>query len=491
MIRFHLRRQSSSRVFLLLSWLVGSLVASGCRPASSPPSPATVNPAPPLRLLVIDAPELAKVIKREWGARSEGELTIRELSAQEFSQYKLPRLGADAVLFPSDWMGELAGREWLAPIPDEALDDPTVQYRDIFSAIRKQEVQWGEETYAVPLGSAPLVLFYRHDIFEGLKLKPPQNWAEYKSLAEQLAKREVVRDFVAGADTKWSGTCEPLEGAWGAQLLLARAAPYCKHRSQFSALFDYRTLKPLIAGPPFVRALQELTEAVAFAGGGVETVGATEAFQRIRHGECAMAIGFLEASDERGGPGSFPAPPSMGIAPLPGARDVYNFRSAVWEERDSAESQRVPLLGITGRLGSLTKESRQPAAAVRLLLWLSGPEMSPLISSASSSTAPFRVSHGALIEKWTDSLLPPSTAQEYATVVQQVLSEPNCLMGLRIPGTQEYIAALSEAVRTAVEGKASAEEALANVARQWEALNASHDLEKQRQCYMRSIGLKP
>ena len=44
-------------------------------------------------------------------------------------------------------------------------------------------------------------------------------------------------------------------------MLLARAAAYAKHRDQYSALFNVETMEPLVAGPPFVHALEELVAA--------------------------------------------------------------------------------------------------------------------------------------------------------------------------------------------------------------------------------------
>ena len=58
-----------------------------------------------------------------------------------------------------------------------------------------------------------------------------------------------------------------LVGAAGAGLgwhvLLARAACYAAHRDNYSTLFNIATMQPLIDGPPFVQALEEL---VAVAG---------------------------------------------------------------------------------------------------------------------------------------------------------------------------------------------------------------------------------
>ena len=87
----------------------------------------------------------------------------------------------------------------------------------------------------------------------------------------------------------WCGTIEPLAPGWAGLVLLARAAPYAKHRDNYSALFDIETMEPLVAGPPFVQALEELVAAAKLgpgrsvqlrSGGGPGGVLAW----RVRHG---------------------------------------------------------------------------------------------------------------------------------------------------------------------------------------------------------------
>jgi multiple sugar transport system substrate-binding protein len=473
------------------------LVLLGChtdqRPTQASADVSKRTPAT-LRLLVISDPALAKVIKREWEARSEGEIDLQEMNSDDLLQIRDRRINADAVVYPSALLGDLASREWLAPLPKDKLDDPSYQFRDIFAATRKQELLWEEQTYAVPLGSAPLLLFYRQDILQELSLQPPQTWPEYKTVSARLADRANVQKFLSAGQLEWCGSIEPVSDLWAAQVLLARAAAYSKHRSQFSTLFDYRSMAPLIAGPPFVRALQDKSGPKTYL-----ECSPSEAVQRLRRGECAMAIGWLAPEKElpaSSTPASSGSPPAIAVARLPGSKEVYNFRSESWDQRSTDESLHVPLVGIGGRLVSMTQECRQPSEAIRLLMWLSGPEMSAQISAASVASAPFRESHVPQIDKWMTAwrsreLLSQDTVKQYADAIQQSLSETNCLIALRIPGREQYLKALADGVRQTIEGKASAETALTEVARQWQEITTLQGAEKQRLAYARSIGLRP
>src|SRR5690606_16824586 len=95
----------------------------------------------------------------------------------------------------------------------------------------------------------------------------------------------------------WYATIEPRAGDWGAKLLLARGAAYARHRSAYSALFDIDTMAPLIAEPPFVRALEELA-ATAQASGAPRFTPA-EAREALARGNCAMAITWPTAADDQ------------------------------------------------------------------------------------------------------------------------------------------------------------------------------------------------
>ena len=107
----------------------------------------------------------------------------------------------------------------------------------------------------MPFGSPVLTCYYRADLLEKLHRKPPRLWTEYEELAKLLAGQKP-----AGSGP-WCGTIEPLGPGWAGLVLLARAAPYAKHHDQYSALFNVETMEPLVAGPPFVHALEKLVAA--------------------------------------------------------------------------------------------------------------------------------------------------------------------------------------------------------------------------------------
>src|ERR1044072_1213025 len=107
------------------------LTVSGCPSATTKAPPAAkAKPRAPLTLLVIDDPPLGKAIAREWLGRTEEELVVRDATSKEIATAS--RLPADAVVFPSGLIGQLAEQGLLSPLEPAALEDPEFDHRDIF-----------------------------------------------------------------------------------------------------------------------------------------------------------------------------------------------------------------------------------------------------------------------------------------------------------------------------------------------------------------------
>jgi multiple sugar transport system substrate-binding protein len=452
---------------------------------------------------VIDDPELADVIQRQWRARAEGEIVVQQKTSREIVAAE-GRLGADAVIYPAALIGELAERQLIVSVPDDVLNGAQLAQRDVLELIRLHEVTWGKKTYAVAFGSPQLTLFYRADIFERLGLQPPQTWAEYAALAARLADRSTLGDLAPPADAPWYGTVEPLGQGWAGQVLLARAAAYARHRSRYSTLFNYNTMEPLIDGPPFAKALEEL--AAAAKHGPPEAIYRSpempgysphDVRREFLAGHCAMALTWPSRSKSAAGDAAPLAKVPTGLALLPGSLDVYNAFDGKWEPRRADERLSVPLLSSAGRLGSVTKESRNPQSALNVLVWLSGSEWSNEIAPHSRETTLYRTTHLRAPQAWIDESLDSAAAGQYADAVAQSQDCSVWLFSIRIPGRSEYLAALDDAVQQTTARETSpaesltAVEALKAAADRWRQITTAHGVESQRRAYERSLGLEP
>ena len=497
--------------FVLALFVAGLCVSlAGCpKGGKQPASQAAKNPLAgiQLRLLVVDDPAIAAAagrLRSEWQARTGSKLVVSEMPAAEFAG--LEAIDADAVIYPAALVGQIAERELLAAVPPAILAGQELAWSDLFETLQLSEATWGPATVAVPFGSPVFTCVYRADLLEKLRRTSPETWVEYQALAEFLAHREnLPADFIA-ADEPWHGTIEPCGPEWAGKLLLARCAAYAKHRDNYSTLFNMNTMQPLIDQPPFVRALEELVAAAKLGPADRTGLDPAAARREILAGHAALALTWPSAAaksptaqnsavtqnpDATKPAGTTATKRTLGFQQLPGSRDVFNFSSKAWEQRGSGDATRVPLLAIDGRVGSVPESAQYPHAAFQLLAWLSGQEWSKTVCAASPATTLFRTSHLAAPTSWTDAALDPAAAKAYARVVQQTLSQPTVLFAVRLPGHDEYLAALNNAVTSTLAGETTAAAALGQTASEWNAITDRLGRESQRRAYQHSLGLEP
>jgi multiple sugar transport system substrate-binding protein len=467
----------------------------GCTPEKKPAERKTGTPLPEsqVHLLVVDDPAMAAAIiglRAEWKARTGATVSIAEMPTNELiAKDSLPP-PVDAVIYPSGQLGLLAARGWIAPLPADYASHQDLAWSDTFELLQVAETHWGQVPYAVPFGSPVLTCYYRTDLFERFHKRPPQTWQEYHELAEFFSRRENLGDAAPPADAPWFGAVEPLAPGWAGRVLLARAAAYAKHRDNFSTLFQIDSMEPLVDGPPFVRALEDLVADNQLGPKNALELDPPAVRREFLAGHAALALSWpghagLSGRQPEG------TSPATGFAELPGSAKVYNITSKAWESRDPQDDSRVPLLGLTGRLGSVTLQAAQPDNAFQLLAWLSGQEWATVVSGASPATTLYRRSQTRTPRPWVDPLTDTQAAQQYANCVRDALSRQAYLFALRIAGQEKYLAALDAAVEQSASGRKTPAEALHEAAAQWRTITATQGLEAQRKAYRKGLGLEP
>ena len=502
---FHLR----NLIWLAVACLM--LVAAGCpRQDSQPAKPPAAEPLSGVtfRLLVADDPALAKAAGRlrgQWHAQTGSDFTVVDTTEQDLAAAK--SLDADGVIVSTAMIGALAARGLIAAVPEQPphaepadnanagdkgdgeTGDGGSQWGGIFELLQLHKATWGKQLMAVPMGSPVLVCYYRADLLEKLHRQPPQTWEEYRALAELLEAQKPA------AGGPWHGAVEPLGPGWAGLTLLARAAPYAKHRDNYSALFDIETMEPLVAGPPFVRALEELAASAKQGPNENLQYDPTAVRDEFWRGHCGLALTWPTAAGKTRPGGSSAAADQeprdicVGLAELPGAPEAYNVGTKAWEPLAEGVNPHVPLLGIAGRMGAVAAGGKHPEAVWQLLGWLAGPKWSPQVCAASPATTLFRRSHLKSPQQWTERAMSPAAAAQYAVLTEKTLGRTDYLFALRLPGRAEYLAALDDAVRSAVRGEVKPAAALEKAAARWREITRRLGLDLQRAAYRQGLGI--
>ena len=468
------------RVLLLLAIATGW---GGCDGQRRPPPAEEVEAAAPvdLTLLVVDDRPLGEAVARRWSERGEGELEVRYTSAGDLLGSDPLRLEADLVIYPSALLGELADRKLLATVPQGVLDDANLAWRDVFELIRLRETSWGRETLAVTFGSPTYTLIYRADVFAARGWQPPATWKQYQELVAEMQQLDAQGLPPLAA-------LEPLAPGWAGQTLLARAAAYAAHPSYYSSLFDYRTMEPRIAGAPFVRALEELVAATGSSRDTALAANPAAAWQALLAGQCLMALAWPSAAGTRESESAV-EPTAVAFAEMPGSADCFHPGRNAWDRRAEDVPSNVTLLSISGRLGSVVRNSSHQAAAMRRLVLLAGKQWGGELASRSPNTTLFRLSQIPEGRRWVGPAVDEEAARSYAELVRQALGRSASLSSPRLPGRQRYLDALDAAVRAAVAGEKTPQEALDEAAQAWREITDAIGAEQQAAAYRHSLGL--
>lgn len=438
------------------------LLLVGCTPEESAEPTGKPFAGQAVRLLVIDDASRAEAIQRvrtAWQERTGA--TLEVIAVAEIPE-QLPEF--DAVLFPSPLLGQLAERNALQPLSAERLESHQLAWAEVFEALRRGEARYGQQTYAIPLGSPTLLLMTNADLVPEETL--PETWEELISATEKLPPETPAIALPLGDG--WAGVC-----------YLAIAAGYAKHAGNYSALFDPETMRPQLTSPPFVKALEQLK--TLYQAGSPEQLkyAPWDVQQQLLSGKVAFAVGWPVASPEA----EEQAVP-IRFARLPGSREVYLADRASWELRRN-ESPHVPVLGIGGMLGGLAPQSEHPQAAWQLLLDVAKSDWSLSVRKASSQAYPSRPRHL--------TQLPRSFAEgnlsEYRVAYQESFSAQHWLDGLRIPGRARYLAALETEIQQTLQGKQTPQDALKAAHQAWEQITNELGREQQKTAYRRSIGM--
>jgi hypothetical protein len=211
------QRQLSRRRSAAACLCVAALFLAGCPRPEKPAPPAANNAAPAtrasvaLRLVVVNEPGVAEAIGRlrgEWAERSGGELAVESKTWKEIVGVK--QLDADAIIFPSRYMGELCVRGWLRPVRASVLEGKEFNADDVFPLVRRELMKWGGEVMALPLG------------------------------------------------LDWGPDSKSFEDHLGIAILIS-AAPAAVTNDREGAIFDPQTMKPRITEPAFAAALDTVT----------------------------------------------------------------------------------------------------------------------------------------------------------------------------------------------------------------------------------------
>ena len=420
-----------------------------------------------MTLLVVDDPELAAGISRlrgEWAERSGGELIIQQQTAQELLGGD--ELTPDLVVYPSRYLGTLVDRAWLRPVRKSLLRDKELNLKDIFTLIRDRVMRYGGEIFGLSLGEPPLMLAWEGNVPVEMKGGLSLTWSQCDRL---------------GGGRSRAATLNKLKNPLAVELIV-RAVGYFALRGDADFLFDAQTMEPRLLEPPFVRALRELLllDMKAFEK------KKEEARKNFPPALLSWPTAIpKDANSETAAPEEGEGKTTVHLFAIPHVDEAYDRGLETWR---TAEEVRVSptFLGFSGRMVSVSRASRNAVSAFKLLKWLARGDTATQVSSQSNATIWFRESQASLFAKWFQGR---NISDGTSLTVTKLLSSENAYLLPRIPGIDEYLKSLNEAIAGARLGDLGEEEVLHVATRSWQAISERYGTQSQREAYRKHLGL--
>ncbi|MGY8766825.1 MAG: ABC transporter substrate-binding protein [Pirellulales bacterium] len=461
----------------LFCLILFTLSSVGCK--DPVPEPAVVDNNLPISLVVIDDAHLAQTISREWLAQSDQPLEVKNLSVEELWAQK--RLEADAIIYPPQLLGELVHRKWIEPIPKSVHDNEVLTESDFFSLIRRYEIRWDKQLYALPLGSPAIVFMYREDIFEELELAPPTTWEEYQVCVETITEAQPK---LTQFPNMQSATLEPLAPGWKANTLIARTAAYAKHRDNLSILFNFASMESNLHQPAFIQAAEDLKAVEQTIPDELKELTPAEIGNAFLEGKSAMALGWFTRSKQKDlDRVTLP----INIVQVPGSRVIFNQIQADWVPHNSGKAISVPVISSSGLVASITSRAVNTRSTALCLIRLTGSELGFPLSQESEKTTLCRNSTVPLMSNWLDHRFTTELAGKYGKALSRQLNGNQTITALKIPSHQEYMQSLETAVGQLLEEETSAADALKSVSDQWNQITDRIGKDQQKRAFAESL----
>jgi ABC-type glycerol-3-phosphate transport system substrate-binding protein len=497
-----------------LGKLIGSIalavvLASGCSDSSAPP-PAAKNRQPFAGVKVkvgCADPRVAVELARRagpWSQRTGAAATVE------------PGLPADAdvVVIPPRELGAWVAKNDAKPVPEEIRGSThPLQWPRLLTISAERLAGWGGDARAIPLAGEAYVLIYRADRFAdpkaapdyaakyGRPLAPPATWEEFADVAEFFADRgqpslpapaeqphRALREFhmvaacydrlVVGGTTATAERVESKSDTSAAEMLA------------FHHAID--TGEPRLRKPAFVEAARwvKRTARCRAAGPGDNPAAA------VATGPAVLAVVSLAELGRLPKEGAA-APPTIGVAPLPGTKVWFDPKDG--QPKPPGDKVKgvnyIPYFGEGGWVAVVRNSCQNPDAAFDLLSDLSGLSRSAeLLSEPALGFGPFRAEHldEAREAIWQRYGFDAERSRQLASAIRHYvgIGMANQVVAPRGADQQELMTLLASEVRKVGTGAASPEDAMKAADAAWRKADAARPADALRAERRQAAGLR-
>jgi multiple sugar transport system substrate-binding protein len=403
----------------------------------------------------------------------------------------------DIIEMGAPFEGDMGVKDLLSDMPDWVKTQ--IDFDDYVNYLKPPVGTWNGKIHRVTIDSDCHTLNYRTDVFSGPDLAkqwkdsggqgdwgPPKTWQQVQAITKFLKGKKFKGKDVFGfldQPKPWGG--------FGFYFLASRATAYAKYPGEKNWLFD-ENFKPLINSPAFVRAIQDVVDALpSEPPDQINADGNTTAFQQFVTGTGSLLewwgdIGTFARTSDTATIGEV-----LDFSILPGSDDVYNFRTQKWEKLASGPNQ-APNMAYLGWgiyvMKSVDADPKRQKAAWSAAAHLGGKDLSMWTAAYPSGFQPYRKSHTNL-DLWALAGYDKKYIGAYMDSQSTSYNHPNSAIEPRIPGIFQYYSIAEDELSKVYAGKETAQQGADNVAAAWEKLTDKLGRDNQVKYYRISMGL--
>ncbi len=491
-----------------LSLIVAVMVAAvtlvgGSAPATSAAMPfdgVTVN------VLTFTGPQIAEPLQRrgpDFTKLTGAKINVITVPFSDLYQKALTDLATktnsyQAFVFDPQWMADFITPGYLEELTGRVAKDKALQWNDIMPFFRDFSASFAGHIYTVPLDGDFQMVYYRTDLLQQAKMKPPETWDDYLKIAAAFNKKDLNGD-----GTPDFGSCiAKKRNAQSYWMDWSVAAGFLQSQgTKQGSFFELDTMKPLTNNEAFAEALRIYVETGKYGPPDELNWDVGDSRSGFVTGRCALTLDWGDIGPLAVDPKTSKVKDKVGAVILPGTKRVLDRKSGKLVACTSQMCphatngiNHAPFAAYGGWSGAINKAApaKVKDAAYAFLSYMSQPAQSSVdVTIGATGFNPYRRTHFTNLGPWLKSGMSEAAAKNYLGAIQASLNSPNMVLDLRIPQNQRYQqVVLDTAIAKLLAKETTIEQAMKEIFDGWEAITNELGRDKQLKAYRESLSVQ-
>ncbi|MBY5566315.1 sugar ABC transporter substrate-binding protein [Rhizobium leguminosarum] len=404
----------------------------------------------------------------------------------------------DILEMGAPFEGDVCGKGLASEMPDWVKAQ--IDMDDYVDYLKAPVGTWDGKTYRISVDGDCHNFNYRADYFTDADLAKawtdeghegewgvPKTWQKVQEVTKFLQGKTIGGMEAIGyldAPKAWGG--------FGFYFLGSRATAYAKHPDDKAWLFDVDTMKPRINNPAWVRAIQDVIDALpSESGDQLNADPGTTAFQQFLAGIGSMVSWWGDVGSGARTSDTSVIGDTVAFDILPGSDEVYNSKTGQWDKLPSGPNH-APNMAYLGWgvyvMARVDSDEKKKKAAWSAAAHLGGKDLALWMAAYPSGFQCYRKSQFDTKE-WVEAGYDEAFISNYLASQSNSYNHPNAAIEPRIPGIFQYYSVAEDELAKVFAGQMTAQKGADAIAVAWEKITDQLGRDKQIALYKASLGV--